>query len=517
MHITLRNVMAGALLALACLSGLAGGGPENSAGKDATDNGQRETTTSSPTLIGLQYETFFTPHNVSWDASQTSGSVGLYSGTAEAIPILGKYSSYDVNILRKHEEWFEYLGIDWLLLDWTNFLIAKPDWELHEGATREAEETTKLLFQTYVQLAKEGRHPPKLIFMMPLFKSAATVPMGIRRLNAVLEWANQNFLDKPEYKDLLLNFDGKPLMLLPWWGANVHTSGMSCADLAKFTDQISAPRWTVRWMGTQLDDSHVDQCGYWSWMDGTIRQAVTYRDGAPEETVVTPSCFPFGFTEALLKTRQGWLDPKAVGRDHGAPYIESWKVAFEKRPRVLQIHQWNEFAGQPNDKGMGPGVKQKVFGDEYSLQLSDDLEPTQLDQCGFRDCGGWGYYYLNLTKALISLYRKETPDVTILALSGPALPAAVKERRLPLSWNYLGAAPPSYTLKVDGRVVAENLVGEHYSLDLEKYPAGKHAVLLTANGVHTFFDLAPERLTTKSSTPLPVTSSIEIDYSPPAR
>ena len=217
------------------------------------------------------------------------------------------------------------------------------------------------------------------------------------------------------------------------------------------------------------------------------------------------------------KIRQGWLDPKAVGRDHGAPYLESWKVAFENRPRVIQIHQWNEFAGQPDDKGMGPGVKQKVFGDEYSLELSDDLEPTQLGACGYRGCGGWGYYYMNLTKALISLYRNETPDITVLALSGPALPRVVNEKKLPLNWNYVGTAPSSYSLKVDGRVVAENIQGEKYTLDLSKLSLGHHTVQLVAHGVRTCFDLSPERLTSKSQTALPVTSAIEINYSPSAR
>lgn len=216
MRTIFRNLMAGALLAAACSRGLAGGsGAASLAPQNAPNPRRQGAATSSRTLIGLQYETFFTPHNVSWDASRTSGSVGLYSATAEAIPILGKYSSFDVNILRKHEEWFEYQGIDWLLIDWTNFLIAKPDREQHTGATREAEETTELLFRTYVQLPREGRHPPKLVFMMPLFKSAVTIPIGIRRLNVVIDWANKNFLDKPKYKDLWLNFDGKPLMLIP--------------------------------------------------------------------------------------------------------------------------------------------------------------------------------------------------------------------------------------------------------------------------------------------------------------
>jgi hypothetical protein len=252
-------------------------------------------------------------------------------------------------------------------------------------------------------------------------------------------------------------------------------------------------------------------------MDGTIRQAVTFRDRIPEETVVTPSCFPFAFTDARLPSRKGWLDPNATGRDHGAPYLESWKVAFENRPRVIQIHQWNEFAGQLKGQGMGPGVKHDVYGDEYDLDLSDDLEPTQLDKCGYRGCGGWGYYYMNLTKALISLYRNETPDITVLALSGPALPALVKGSQLPLTWNYLGKSPSSYTLKVDGQTVAEDLRGESFTLDLSRLSAGKHTVRLAAHGVHTLFELAPERLTTKSRTPLPVTSEIEINYSPAAR
>ena len=83
----------------------------------------------------------------------------------------------------------------------------------------------------------------------------------------------------------------------------------------------------------------------WSWMDGSIRQLVTYHDHAAEDTVVTPSCFADG----------GWLAKSATGRDHGAPYIQSWKVAFETRPKFIQIHQWNEFAGQKEGGGFRPG------------------------------------------------------------------------------------------------------------------------------------------------------------------
>src|SRR3954454_25141973 len=88
---------------------------------------------SAGSLIGLQYETWFTPRNA-----------GSFE-TAEGIPILGKYSSFDQKVLRKHAEWFEDLGIDWLLLDWSNMLWAEPAWEQHTGSTRELEDATELL------------------------------------------------------------------------------------------------------------------------------------------------------------------------------------------------------------------------------------------------------------------------------------------------------------------------------------------------------------------------------------
>jgi len=439
---------------------------------------------SHSTLIGMQYETWFTPHN------------NRAYDTAEAIPMLGKYSSYNVAVLRKHEEWFEDMGINWLLLDWSNMLWTKPAWEEHKGATRELEETTDLLFKTYSQLQKEGRHPPKLVIMLGL-ENGAPVPQGVERLNGIIAWLDKNFLDKPAYKDLWLDDHGKPLLTI------LFNVGLPCQEIARQTAGVVAPRWTVRWMGSQLQNTHVEKCGFWSWMDGPIRQVVTYGASGAEEVVVTPSSFPIP---------GGWLDPRAVGRDHGAPYLESWKVAFESRPEFIQVHQWNEFAGQKEGEGFGP--HHDIYGDEYNLELSDDIEPTDPHKCAYRGCGGWGYYYMNLTTALISLYRHETPGITVMALSSPFKPGVVKKPVLHLDWETIGQPPSSYTLRLDGKTVAKNLHGDKYALDLLHARAGKHKVTLVANGVHTYFDLSPEKLAKKSSTPLPVTSAIEFTYSP---
>ena len=136
-----------------------------------------------------------------------------------------------------------------------------------------------------------------------------------------------------------------------------------------------------------------------------------------------------------------------------------------------------------------------------------------MDGCAYRGCGGWGYYYLNLTKAILSLYQEVTPDITVLTLSAPFQPV-IKDHQLPLEWETLGNNPKYYTLELDGRVVADKLLGNSYTLSLSAFAPGKHRLTLIARGVHTYFDLSSAQLTARSSQPLPVTSEIEFTYSP---
>ena len=72
--------MAGVLLSTAYALGLMGGrAPVNPTAAKHEMNGYQEASKSPGTLIGLQYESYFTKHNVSWETSQASGAVGLYN------------------------------------------------------------------------------------------------------------------------------------------------------------------------------------------------------------------------------------------------------------------------------------------------------------------------------------------------------------------------------------------------------------------------------------------------------
>jgi hypothetical protein len=465
------------------------------AGVRSSEVGRVDVAQTAGSLIGIQYEQWFYGPE-SWE-------------TSEAVPLLGKYTTDEPTVM-KHYEAFHDLGVDWLLIDWSNMLWSKPAWEEHAGDTKKLEDKTSVLFETALHLHQRGKYAPKLVIMLGL-QNGPPVPNGVERLNGELAWLKTNYLDRPEYKDLWLYDGGKPLLVVLYWPPD------PCAQLSKDLAQtkLKDGDWTIRWMSSQLQDNHAERCGMWSWMDGVIPQILTKRDGNAEDIVVTPSSFQL--------PGRGWTDSSAIARDHGVPYLMSWKAAFESRPKFIQVHQWNEFEGQADGHGLPDNywgladfkvpakLPTAVFADEYNVQLSDDIEPTDLHACTFRGCGGWGYYYYNLTRAIISLYRGESPDITVLALSGPTTKVDGAEKSVDLQWTFLGKAPSGYSLSVDGQVVQHSLKGTSYALDVEHLRVGQHTVTLIAAGVHTYFSLDPTQAAVRSHQALPVVSEIKLE------
>ena len=457
--------------------------------------GRVDAAQTAGSLIGIQYEQWFYGPE-SWK-------------TSEALPVLGKYTTDEPTVTR-HYEAFRDLGIDWLLIDWSNMLWSKPAWEEHAGDTKKLEDKTAVLFETALHLHQQGKYAPKLVIMLGL-QNGPPVPNGVERLNGELAWLKTNYLDRPQYKDLWLYDGKKPLLVVLYWPPD------PCSQLSKDLAQtkLKGEDWTIRWMSSQLQNNHAENCGMWSWMDGVIPQILTKHNGRAEEIVVTPASFqlPGG----------GWTDSSAIPRDHGFPYLESWSAAFESRPKFIQIHQWNEFAGQADGHGLQdnywglPNFKtsvkssHEIFADEYNEQLSDDIEPTELHACMLRGCGGWGYYYYNLTRALISLYRGQTPDITVLALSGPTPNVDPEAKSISLRWRYLGKAPSSYSLSLDGHLIRHLFKATSCELRVQNLSAGQHTVKLIATGVYTYFSLDPRRATIRSHHALPVESEITFE------
>jgi hypothetical protein len=424
-------------------------------------------------IVGMQWEPWFTPSNAYWQ-------------TAQAVPIVGFYDSYNGDVIRQHMLWFVDLGIDFIMPDWSNHIWGKQHWSERPDSTNEIIHATELALEVLADMKSEGIPVPKMVLMPGLSNGP---PATMTAMNEQLDWIYQAWVRNPRFKDLWLDYDGKPLIVI-----------LDCGVVArKDPTPVDESHFTVRWMSTQLQTTKHEEFGYWSWMDGSLRPVVTYRDGKPEAVTVTPAYF----------ADRGWKGANARGRRGGTTYLESFKAAIETQPRVVQLHQWNEYAGQPEGQGYGPD--HDVYVDTYSVELSDDLEPVSLTAPGYRgDKGGWGFYYQNLTRALLDVFRGKAPQDTIMAMGSPTANAEIATPQLAVEWSVVGVPPKSYTVAIDGRVVAGEVKETSCTVPLEGVAEGAHTLTVTANGATTRYPLSLLRMDSPLDTPQPV--QVEVPF-----
>jgi len=443
-------------------------------------------------LFAVQWEQWFIP-----------GGPGSWS-TAEAVPVVGFYDSYNTDVIRQHVLWFMDLGVDFIMPDWSNHLWGKKHWNEADDGARAIVHAATVFLEVLAKMREEGLDVPKVALMPGVSNGPPTTMAAV---NEQLEWIYQNYVLNPRFKGLFQDYDGKPLMIILDTGALgskegtaesafrvpffKQTLGMSEKELDAFRKvqvPIDDSHFTNRFMSSQNQITRHHELGFWSWMDGQLEPLVTYKDGKPEAITVTPAFF----------TPLGWTAPDSYGRRNGTTYIESFNYAIKARPRVIFLHQFNEFAGQP--EGHGLGVNHDIYLDEYSIEFSDDFEPVSLTAAGFRDSsGGWGFYYLNLTRALMDVFHDKSGKSTVLA----ATVDEINNNSIKLSWSVAGEQPKSYTVKISNNIVFEGIDAKGCEIPVQGLSKGIHTITLTANDAHTYYPLSKTEFDDVAANPLP--------------
>ena len=452
------------------------------------------------TLFGMEWESWFTQGIKGWE-------------TAQGVPLLGFYDSYNRDVIRQHMLWFIDLGVDFIFPDWTNHLWGLMHWDERNERVNEIVHATTLTLDVLAEMRDEGLPVPAVVLFPGLSNGP---PTTMEALNEELAWIYHTYVRNPRFKGLWQVFDGKPLIVILDTGALgdprgtaesafripffKDTLGMSEAELddyRKALGPVDDSHLTVRWMSSQNQTTRHHELGYWSWMDGVVDPPVTYRDVAgtsiAESVTVTPAFF----------SERGWTGSAACGRRGGATYLETFKTALKHRPKVVFLHQFNEFTGQIEGQGMGPD--HDIHGDTYSVELSDDLEPVSPSAPGFRgDHGGWGFYYLNLTRALVDLYRNPDEECTLLAISAPLRGAVITGNALDVAWSILGKEPQQYTILLDGKVIISRHAGQTAAVSLDQVADGPHTIGVAADGAKTYYKSSRMELVERLDSPIPV-------------
>ena len=427
-------------------------------------------------LIGAQYCTLFNPHLFTFD-------------NAQAVPLIGYYRSDDPDVIRQHMIWLMESGVDFLVIDWVATAENLRHWADRGAAMNEVIESTTSVLNTLAAMRDQGMPVPKVV----LLAGSNGGTMTMTGENEKLNWINQNYINNPLYHDLFIIYQNKPLILI-------------------FTNNTKIPEmdttnFTIRWYSAQLHPDPNNE--FWSWMDGVMNQSVAYYQGQAE--AMTASVGFFGWT-ADPRTTTGWTAAGANGRKGGLTFTESFKNILEHQPRFVQLHQFNEFTGQFEGSGYGSSASSVgTYGDSYSVELSDDFEPVSLTTPGYRaNNGGWGFFYLNLTRALVDLYKQPSPETTVLVASEPSLNQVVTTKRLNVQWTTAGRAPTGFTISINGQVVAQNLHGTSATIDLSGIKNGPKTLRLVALGTQSRYLLSYK----EDSQPLaqPVAACVDVNF-----
>ncbi|MFH1737966.1 MAG: hypothetical protein ABIH23_03075, partial [bacterium] len=426
-------------------------------------------------LVGLQWEPWFTPWACSW-------------GTAHAVPLMGLYWSWNPDVIRQHIIWIVESGVDFLVVDWTNHLWGKEHWDERPDNTNSIIHATTIALESLAAMRDEGMPVPKMVLFLGVQNGPHTTMAAI---NEEIEWIYHNYIRNPRFQGLFLEYLDKPLLMI------INGGGPDWLEKTKQVP-VDDSHFTIRWVSSQHQGNHHNEWGYWSWMDGSLEQPVTFYEGKPECLTVSTAFFEGG----------GWVSEKSYGRRGGWTYVESFKGAYKYRPRFIQLHQFQEFAGQLEGQGYGPN--RDIYVDSYSVEFSDDIEPVSLTAPGYRGDGGWGFFYLNLTRALVDLYRQDVPETTVVAVARPARGEIVTRDKIEVAWTSAGKPAESFTIAVNGKTAACNLKGTSAALDLSKLKDGPMRLVLTAEGTQSRYPLSY----TEDSLPLEemVPAFVEVEF-----
>jgi hypothetical protein len=409
--------------------------------------------------IGAQWAPWFSRYNAHWD-------------TREALPLLGQYASADPRVIRQQALWMDDAGIDFMQVDWSNNIGNWKHFKDHPPGVDEIMASTTSLLDTLAQMRAEGIPTPQVVLLLGI-----APPWNFNALNEEIQWVREHYLQNPRYGGLFVSYLGKPLVTI--------LCALPPETLRRFPP-VDAAFVTVRWVWVNSDADDRSRLGWWSWMDSCMPPRLATFGSKPEAMTITPAFF----------NANGWLDPQSVGRRGGATFVREFQAATQARPRFLFLHQWNEFAGSK----VGGGPLHNIYMDEYSAELSDDLEPAVPRASGYRPGRGWGFYYLNLARALAQIYKGQAPESTVLALEPPRLTGAT----LRVHWETMGKAPAAVSIEIDGAEVWRGPPATTCDLDASRLSAGPHLLTLRAAGAVTRFPLSSIAEDEPAATMLPV-------------
>lgn len=447
-------------------------------------------------LVGVEYDL-----RRGTDPAWPGGCPGC--DVAEGTPLVGRYAATNALAARAHALWMARTGFDFITLDWTGICwgnqarvgeVMYPHFADRTPDVQQLLNNSVALLRLHDQMRDEGIATPRIV---PILGFDNGPIANVTCLREALVWLATVKAQFPR-SFLHLAAAEAPVALI-FDGAGT-----------KSPSDFASAGFSINMMGSQLQvNPKLAARGFWSWMDGPPGPNL----GGSEVTVT-----PAFFGNCPAHGSGMWTGADAVGRRGGYTLYQQMEAAMSSKPRVLLLSQWNEFAGQTNGHAYGPDAE--CYGDSYSRELSNDIEPTSLDSsdCYARPnatCLGWGMYYANLFSAL--LRGGLAANESFVFITSPTWGGNVS-RHLNVSWAVTGNNLPSgLRFSLDSVPVAHvdkpTTFAGSTLIDLSAYNvnATTHQMLrLEGEGIATRFALSMLEMDEGFATPRPSQASCRV-------
>lgn len=290
---------------------------------------------------------------------ETQGGEGFW-----AEPYFGYYRNTDAWVYRKHAYMLAAAGVDFIFLDISN------DPTFNEAHT--------LLFDTWLQIRKEGGQTPQIMFLTG--DTQGRLESHLKQLLKTV-YSDENYR---KYEELFFKWEGKPLIF-------GNPNGISSA-MQKVIDEKFTLRGSWAWK---------DVDGYWNWIMEYPQAKGRNFEGIFEQVSVTmghhPSASKGRSYVSGKQPNNGKADFEFTSDTarYGLSFKQQFEYALELDPQVITITGWNEWiAGKPTGSDLNyfanTPVKGYTYVDQFNPEFSRDGEPMKIrDGVGFGD----NFYY----------------------------------------------------------------------------------------------------------------------------
>ena len=360
--------------------------------------------------VGIYYTTWF--NSIHMQGNQ-NGYFNIATGNIGAIgtnqywskPSKGYYKSTDKNVIKQHMRELNALGIDFIIIDNTNvrkYGCYKTESARCKNAIWWDEYVTKpeeALIEAIHEMRLNGEKTPYVInwvYELGLNLGGATPDDA-----GVLVEIYDNLYTDSSHDDIWVYDNNKPLILgmnnenshtkivydfnynYKYQGENIYSGSeqLKRSELKgkNMSELISYRRMTSsKYLGvTSIKPTD------WSYLESNNNVSTTYKK--QEQISIVPA----------INNLQMSNEVTAIGRRNGCTFYEQWQTAFNVRPKVVVISEWNEWIVGRSSYN----YEFERYVDNYNAEFSRDIEPQD---------GGLKDRYYTWLKKYISNFKNNS-------------------------------------------------------------------------------------------------------------